>query len=151
VEGWALAVAVVAAAFSIYAFFRQFALQRRVTDIEQARREEEVASRLVADVTVSFDRDRTATAAGGRALSGDRLIINNRGPATAREANIEADAQGWGVMKDAVQPPVTLDADQKYPIPVARMEQSQPSTSFYDGRTEGELEPSESPLAGADT
>jgi hypothetical protein len=44
----AAGLGVLALGFAVYSFFQQFRLQRRVTSIEEARRNEEVAARLVA-------------------------------------------------------------------------------------------------------
>ena len=48
----AFIVSLAALGFTVVQYFRQEGLQRRVTEIEEARRQEEITSRLVADVTV---------------------------------------------------------------------------------------------------
>ena len=52
----ALIVAGLALAFSVYSFFREDRLNRRLAAIEEARREHEVSSQLRADVTAEFNR-----------------------------------------------------------------------------------------------
>ena len=47
-DGMAAGLGVLALGFAVYSFFQQFRLQRRVTSIEEARRNEEEAARLVA-------------------------------------------------------------------------------------------------------
>ena len=114
-EGWALAVAVLAFVFSAFAFLKQFSLQRRVTDIEEARRQDEVTSRLVADVTAMIEHESRP----GSALADYTwLVLHNRGPAIARDTDVDTEGEGWHVMKDAATLPVTLDAGQRYRIPV---------------------------------
>lgn len=113
-EGWALAVAVLALLLSAFAFFKQFPLQRRVTDIEEARRQEEVASRLVADVTARTAKEPQH----GSLAESTYLVIHNRGPSVAEDVNLETSGEGWHTFTDAATFPVTLDADQEYRVPL---------------------------------
>ena len=88
-----IAVAVIAATVSIWTTRRQnrtdtiaIDLQRRIADIEQARRSEEIARTTEADVRVSLRRERSDF--------DDRwdsyLDIENRGGATAHHVNLES-------------------------------------------------------------
>lgn len=92
--------------FSAYAFARQFQLQRKLAAIEQARRDEEVASRLVADVTASVRRHAREK------LDADWwLVLVNRGPAVAEDVDLKIE----GGMPPELQGddhsfPITLDA-----------------------------------------
>jgi hypothetical protein len=82
----ALVVSAAALGFSGFAFSRQYGIQRRLAVIEEARREEEVGSRLRADLTAAFEGRPTST---GIARF---LVLYNPGPAVAREVDFEIGA-----------------------------------------------------------
>lgn len=56
-ETLAVVIAGLALLLAGYSFLRQFAIQRRLAAIEEVRRNEEVASRLIADVTVRAEKE----------------------------------------------------------------------------------------------
>jgi hypothetical protein len=137
-EGWTLA-AVAALLLSAIVFLKQFPLQRRVTEIEEARRQEEVASRLVADVAAAIEHE----ARPGSALSQSTyLVLHNRGPAVAADTDIEAGAEGWSVMKDAAPLPVTLDAGRGTASPSTWSTTQPPHSTSRSG---GEMGPGHRP------
>jgi hypothetical protein len=94
---------------------RQTSLQRRVTEVEEARREEEVQSRLEADVTARFGRYIS-----DRGTTGHQFVLTNLGPAPAREVQF-----GWrkpeegnapAFMMEEHRSPVTLVPGQDYAV-----------------------------------
>jgi len=94
---------------------RQERLQSRVTDIEEARRAEEVASRLLADVTVSLAGYQGASL---RPAENTFLVLENRGPAVAEDVDMEFQADGWHRLEGGARLPVTLDVGQRFPVQV---------------------------------
>jgi hypothetical protein len=114
-EGWALLVAFLALAFSVFSFIRQFSLQRRVTEIEEARRQEEVQARLAADVVAAFE-----TFISSRGTKGYQFILGNRGPAIAEDVSFEFVRTGGGETPGLVMEghhfPIRLDPGQQYAV-----------------------------------
>ena len=84
----ALIVAALALGFAVFSFFRQFGLQRRITEMAEAQRREEVTASLRADVTARFELYVTSS---GR--KGYHLLLLNRGPA---RAGLTAGRRGFG-------------------------------------------------------
>jgi hypothetical protein len=111
----AVVISFLALGFAVYSFARQFRLQRRVASIEEARREDELAARLVADVTAFVSRERRED----RMSTDYRLVLFNRGPAVARDVDVELDA-GEGkapeLRKEDHAFPMTLDVEQQYDL-----------------------------------
>jgi hypothetical protein len=101
---------------SIVLFIRQHSLQGQLTAIEEARRDEELAARLVADVTARIDTEPAHTGVRRK----DFLTLVNRGPALARQVDVEILETEGGkapdLMKEGMVFPVQLDSGQTYPI-----------------------------------
>ena len=113
-EVLALIVAALALGFSVFSFFRQFGLQRRLTEIEEGRRREEVESKMSADVTARFERRVTS------GHMGYQFVLLNRGPARADDVTFElvepTEGRGLILMMKGHHFPVALEAAQEYPI-----------------------------------
>lgn len=110
-----LVVGLLGLGFGVFATFRSFSLarqnldlQRRMTLIEEARREEEVRRDLTADVTASFER-----------LT---LVILNRGPAMATDVQFENRTPAVTFSTEALSDALTLDGGQTIPVPLGRID-----------------------------
>lgn len=132
----AILVSLLALGFAIYSFVRQFGLQRRVTSIEVARREEEVAARLVADLTAAVKREARSD------IGSDWwLVLTNRGPAVAKNVDVDITAkenEPPELLKDQHSFPLTMDAGQDYPLYMTVLIDSGPTFQAHlrweDGR-----------------
>lgn len=92
-SGITVGVSLIAVGVSIRVFKRQnrtdamsIDLQRRLTEIEEARRTEEVARKTEADIRASFRRERSDFFDGWDTF----LDIENRGGAAAHNVNLES-------------------------------------------------------------
>ena len=109
---WTISLA--ALTLAVVSFTRQHGLQKRLAAIEEARREEELGSRLRAEVTAGFESRPTSSGAGWF------FVVRNLGPATARGVGFdltatEGDVPGLMTQGHAIPIP-SLDADQEYAI-----------------------------------
>ncbi len=93
----AIVLALIAATVSIWTTWRQsrtdtlaIDLQQRLTDIEVARRAEEIARTTEADVRVSLRRERSDFDDRWDSYLDSYLDIENRGGATAHNVNLES-------------------------------------------------------------
>jgi len=114
----ALIVAALALGFAVFSFFRQFGLQRRITEIEEDRRREEVTARLRADVTARFDSYLTSSG-----HKGYQLLLLNRGPARAEKVSFELlepdEGEAPSMFMEGHQFPIPMAPGQEYPIMAA--------------------------------
>lgn len=110
-------ISAVALLVSIFVGVRQLILQQRVTKIEEARRQEEITSRLVAYVTARFESYAVSRATQARAY---RFVLWNQGPAQAEDVSFEiqtpSKGQGPFVQMEEHSFPVRLDPGQEYPL-----------------------------------
>ena len=97
-----LLVAVGVAAF-------QYRLQHRVTEIEQARRTDELEARRRADVTASFEPKPNTTGIF-------HLVVLNKGPAMAKNVTFEIHGGDPLRMEPVSLPLPTLDSGHRFPI-----------------------------------
>src|SRR5574341_366393 len=111
-------VAILALVFSILAFVWTFRLQRRLADIELARRSEEVTSKLQANMTARFER--YATSRG----QGHRLVLANGGPARAEDVSFDLVDPVGG------KPPSLDMANHRFPIRALAPGQEYPIVAF---------------------
>jgi hypothetical protein len=115
-SGLALAISALALLASSVAYVRQHRLQARMAAIEEARREEEVASRLKADVTAEFESE---TREGSRSKN-YWLVLINRGPAVARDVDFTFIPPEKGEAPEPLDHdhsfPLSLDPEQRYRI-----------------------------------
>jgi hypothetical protein len=116
-EAVAVMLSALAFLFAIYSYARQVGLQRRVTSIEESRREEEVAARMAADLTVVVKRE-LKKGAWSHEYDETRLVLHNRGPAVARDVDIVllGVTQGFPELRKGDHFPIRLDAGQEYPL-----------------------------------
>lgn len=116
-----------------YVGLRQLGLQQRVTKIEEARREEEVTSRLEAEVTARFEF--FISNAGTQAY---RFVLWNQGPARAEEVDFEILTPVKGVAPfvrmEGHHLPVSLDRDQFYRM-MCTVPGGYPALEGQDGAT----------------
>jgi len=77
----AFIISVLALVGATYVGVRQLILQGRVTKIEEARRQEEVESKLMAEVTARFESYFTGMTSQSTAY---RFVLENQGPAQHR-------------------------------------------------------------------
>lgn len=96
----ALIVSGLALLFSVFAFYRQFGLQRRLAAIEEARRQEEIEARLSASVSIDLD--------------GLDFVLYNSGSARAQNVHIENRTPGVQLTHEAANLALPLDAGQTY-------------------------------------
>lgn len=133
-----LIISALALAVSIYVGRRQVRLQQQVTKIETARREEEVASRLVADVSARFESYIASLATQAKAYN---FVLLNQGPARAHEASFEILAPAKGLAptprEEGHHLPVTLDRGQKYVIACTVPQGTAPSVEVVLRWTDG--------------
>jgi hypothetical protein len=111
-----LVVAICALLAALYVGLRQVGMQKHMTKIEEARRQEEVTSKQEADVTAGFERYD---------VQGYRFVLYNRGPAQARDVSFEMEEHPAGGHAPALLTQghsfqlALLDPDQRYQIPCA--------------------------------
>jgi hypothetical protein len=97
---------------------RQQRLDRKLADIEQARRAEEVSLRLAADVTAAFESEPRR---GSPTAERHYLVLTNRGAAPARDVDIDypTGERMPTVWKEGIEFPITLDPEQRFRVPAA--------------------------------
>lgn len=109
----ALIASGIAIGFSVFAFFRQDSLQRRVAEIEEARRHDEVTSQLQADVTASFEKS-----VNSRGAQVYQFVLLNRGAARADNVTFEIPkpptGEAPGIHMQGHSFPISLDPEQAY-------------------------------------
>jgi hypothetical protein len=102
----------------VFSFFRQFGLQRRMTEIEEARRQEEVTASMRADLTARFEVYVTSS---GR--KGYHLLLVNRGPARAEKVSFELlepdEGETPSMFMEGHEFPIAMVPGQEYPIMAA--------------------------------
>ena len=98
--------------------FSQVVLQRRVTKIEEARRDEEIESERTAGLTARFEA--SIRESPRRPSKTHKFILHNRGAARAEEVSFEIGTPTKGMAPDVDieghEFPLSLDPDQVYPI-----------------------------------
>jgi hypothetical protein len=108
-------ISAIALLVSIIVGVRQLILQSRVTRIEEARRREEVASKLTAELTARFESYRRTPTSQARAY---RFVLENLGPARAQDVSFEIQAPANGeapsVQMEGHTFPIPLDPKQEY-------------------------------------
>ena len=108
-------ISLLALAASIIVGVRQLILQGRVTKIEVARRQEEVTSGLMAEVTARFESYRRYTNMQTMAY---KFVLENLGPAAAEGVSFEIRAPVEGevpvVQMEGHSFPIPLDPKQEY-------------------------------------
>jgi hypothetical protein len=131
-----LGLSVLALGFAAYSFLRQFKLQRRLTEIEEGRRQDEVTRRLEADVTASFEQYTTSQ---GR--NGYRFVLVNQGLARATEVLFEIREPSRGnaprLLSEGHHFPLALDPGQRYTIVASVAMQTAPSVDVDVSWTDG--------------
>lgn len=94
-------------------------LQQRVTKIEEARRDEEIESKRMADLTARFKTQVRESPRGWSART-HQFILHNRGPARAEDVSFEIGTPANGTAPDVDieghEFPLSLDPDQVYAI-----------------------------------
>jgi hypothetical protein len=114
----ALIIAVVSLAVSFYFASRQAGLQRRMAEIEEARRQDEIRATQRADITAAFEKG-----VDSRGRTTWRFVLTNIGAAAAREVKLEVAAVerlAPDIAFERFQFPIPrLDPTQKYPFPAA--------------------------------
>ena len=122
----ALIVAALALGFAVFSFFRQFGLQRRITEMAEAQRREEVTASLRADVTARFELYVTSS---GR--KGYHLLLLNRGPARAERVSFEliepTQGEAPSMFMESHQFPIAMAPGQEYPIMASVVHGTAPS------------------------
>jgi hypothetical protein len=112
-----IVISVLALLVSIFVGVRQLILQQRVTKIEEARRQEEVTSKLTAEVTARFESYYVSQTSQARAY---RFVLENLGPAKAEDLSFEiqtpAEGDAPSVQMEGHSFPVPLDPKQEYKI-----------------------------------
>jgi hypothetical protein len=93
----------------------QLLLQRRMTRIEESRRQEEVTSRLTAEVTARIESYQRYTTVQAK---GYKFVLENLGPAPAQDVTFEVQRSASGeaplVQMDGHNFPISLDPHQSY-------------------------------------
>jgi hypothetical protein len=111
----ALITSIIALAVALIVGAAQLILQRRMTKIEEARRQEEVTSKLTAEVTARFESyPRYAQIQ----VPAYRFVLENLGPAAAQDVSFEirppADGEAPHVETKGHNFPTSLDPRQEF-------------------------------------
>jgi hypothetical protein len=136
-------IAVAALGVAVYTALRnaslqkdQVRLQERVTDIEEARRGDEIAARLVAEVTAKFES--YISKAGSQAY---KFVLLNQGPARAENVTFEVLKPAVGVppsiRMEGHNFPVSLDRNHEYEMACTVLLATAPSVEVILHWTDG--------------
>jgi hypothetical protein len=135
-ETASLVLSALAIAVSVIVFLRQDGLQSRLAKIEEDRRDEEVASRLVGDLTARFEVEVDPRSGKRRRF----LVLDNRGPARAEDVDFETPDpdEGGPIIRSEDLTLSGLDPGQTFGIPCIFHSHIRPSVPvtlrWRDGR-----------------
>jgi hypothetical protein len=108
-------ISVIALVVAILVGVAQVVLQRRMTSIEESRRQEEITLRLTAEVTARIEPYSTGMTNLPHAY---RFVLENLGPAAAQDVTFEiqppARAEAPKVLTEDHNFPISLDPHQPY-------------------------------------